>query len=117
MMHDLGLFAFTLGTLAVFLLILRRQGSNPVFPPFPEENPKYAFCEGVGANHFSRWHIRKVPDGTLKFGGGITTPSLCGHVRMTYGWDLRVKIDEHHLTHACSECVTVYRKETATDSR
>lgn len=75
-------------------------------------SPKYAFCEGIGANHFSKWHIRKIPtDEILKLGGGITTPSLCGHVKLTYGWDLSVPIDEYHLEHACRTCVEAYLTE------
>jgi hypothetical protein len=70
---------------------------------------RYSFCESTAAGSRSPWHIREVPVGEEpKLGGGITTNSLCG--RVARGWDLEVVIDEHHLGHAHSECVTEYRK-------
>jgi hypothetical protein len=43
--------------------------------------------------------------------GGVDTPSLCGHVKPERGgWDVNVKITEHHLSHACPKCVEAYRK-------
>lgn len=70
----------------------------------------FAFCETVTAGPLSPWHIRVIPDGEArKFGGGATTPALCGRV---VAWDLEVGITPHHLTHACTRCVAVYREET-----
>lgn len=71
--------------------------------------PAYAFCEPVTASGRGRWHLRKLDAAGLKPGGGITTRSLCGYVKT--GWDLEVEITEHHLGHACSACVGVYRAE------
>lgn len=72
---------------------------------------RYAFCEAVTAGSQSRWHIRPLTKVGLKLGGGVDTPSLCGHVKPPYGWDLYVKIDEeHHLPYACPECVKLYRE-------
>lgn len=77
-----------------------------------DERPEYAFCESVHATGRSPWHIRKVPDGILKLGGGITTPSLCGTIKITgfgaNGWDLNVRITDQQLTHACPRCVVEY---------
>lgn len=72
------------------------------------DRPRFTFCESVAAGSRSRWHIREIPAGEApKFGGGITTPSLCRRVER--GWDLEVVITEHHLGHACAECVDEYR--------
>ena len=68
----------------------------------------YAFCESTFATPLGKWHIRKVTEAGLKLGGGIDTPSLCGHVKE--GWDLSVPLTEHHLEHACPRCVEAYRK-------
>ena len=75
----------------------------------PGEVPEYAFCESVSAGSCGHWHIRKVQS-ALHLGGGIDTPSLCGHVKAHGGWDINVKITEHHLGHSCSECVKAYRE-------
>lgn len=82
----------------------------------PGDVPKYAFCESVAAGSCGRWHIRKVED-RLHLGGGIDTPSLCGRVNpigsergATGGWDVNVKITEHHLGHSCPDCVKAYRE-------
>jgi hypothetical protein len=109
------------------------EGFNKIFPVFIIESvleqktkkvvehlePKYAFCESVTVSGAAPWHIRELDDKGPKLGGGITTPSLCGRVRPTNdiangvrglgGWDLNVKITEHHLSHACVLCVQVYR--------
>ena len=78
----------------------------------PNEVPKYVFCESVFASGASRWHIRKVRD-MLKPSGGIDSPSLCGLVTPEKGgWDLRVRISEHHLDHACPACVREYVRAT-----
>jgi hypothetical protein len=66
----------------------------------------FSFCESVHANARSPWHIRKLTSAGKKLGGGIDTKSLCGNVDK--GWDLIVEISEHHLSHACKECVQQY---------
>lgn len=76
----------------------------------PGEKPPFTFCESVTASSASPWHIRKTTDIGPKFGGGIDTPSLCERVRAGHGWDLEVRITEHHLSHACPKCVEEYRK-------
>ena len=99
---------------------LRRPQTRPVSVQpgtyAPGEVPEYAFCESVVAGVNARWHIRKVQD-KLYLGGGINTPSLCGHVKPSGpeygalgGWDVNVKITERHLEHSCPECVEAYRK-------
>jgi hypothetical protein len=76
----------------------------------PGEVPKFAFCESVHASGTSPWHIRNVFQ-RLHLTGGVDTPSLCGHVKPEVGgWDLNVKITEHHLKHTCPRCVEMYRK-------
>jgi hypothetical protein len=69
----------------------------------------YSFCESVTANVTSPWHIRKLTAAGKKLGGGIDTESLCGLVKR--GWDLGVEITEHHLGHACKECVKLYKEQ------
>jgi len=81
----------------------------------PGENPPFTFCEGVHASSTSPWHIRKTTAAGPKFGGGIDTPSLCGHVTPpsrhgSNGWDLEVRISEKHLQHCCAKCAEEYRK-------
>jgi hypothetical protein len=85
----------------------------------PGEVPKYAFCESVFANATARWHIREIKD-KLYLTGGINSSSLCGNVKpfgpdlgAVGGWDVNVKITEHHLGHACPKCVEAYRKATS----
>lgn len=73
----------------------------------------YSFCESVAAGPRSPWHIRKLTDKGKKLGGGIDTPGLCGHPRVTYGWDLDVDINEFHLEKVtCKECLKIYRRAT-----
>lgn len=75
----------------------------------PGEVPEYAFCEAVTAGVSSPWHIRKVVS-VPKYSGGIDSSSLCGHVTPDLGgWDVKVRISEHHLGHSCKECVRLYR--------
>ncbi|MBU3935803.1 hypothetical protein KJ909_03960 [Patescibacteria group bacterium] len=76
----------------------------------PEKPPAYAFCESVAAGSQSRWHIRPLTKVGPKLGGGIDMPSLCGHVKPPQGWDLTVPVEEHHLSHACPECVVKYQE-------
>jgi hypothetical protein len=86
----------------------------------PGEVPEYSFLEGVTAGPHTKWHIRKVA-GALHLGGGIDTPSLCDQVRpigpdrgAIGGWDLNIKITEHHLGHSCPKCVELYKKAIGT---
>ena len=71
--------------------------------------PKYSFCEPVMAGPNSAWHIRELTGVGRKLGGGADTKSLCGR---EMGWDLDVELSEHHLSHACKECVEAYRGYT-----
>jgi len=64
-----------------------------------------SFCESVTASGRSPWHLRWLDKAGPKFGGGVTTPSLCGHVRKGMGWDLEVAITAQALADACSGCV------------
>jgi hypothetical protein len=73
-----------------------------------DEKPPYAYCESVHATGTSPWHIRKVTDKGLKFGGGIDTSSLCEDVKS--GWDLQVRMSETHDGHTCPKCLPIYRK-------
>ena len=75
----------------------------------PGEVPSYSFCEPVTAGANSKWHIRKVGS-RLFLSGGVDSPSLCGHVQISKGWDVNVKITERHLSHSCPKCVEEYRK-------
>jgi hypothetical protein len=64
---------------------------------------KLSFCESVAATGRGKWHLRYLTDAGPKYGGGIDTPSLCGHVKD--GWDLEVEITQFHLEHnTCEEC-------------
>jgi len=75
----------------------------------------YAFCESIHAGSNSLWHIRKY-EGALKLGGGIDTPSLCGHVKPEVGgWDI-AHIHSHWLHdpknpmgQTCPECLRQYK--------
>lgn len=64
-----------------------------------------SFCESVTATGRSPWHLRWLDAAGPKFGGGVTTSSLCGHVRKGMGWDLGVAITAHHLAAACPRCI------------
>lgn len=76
----------------------------------PTGRPPYAFCEPVWSGPLHRWHIRKIdPSVGLRLGGGIDSASLCSAVPPNQGWDLQVRITEHHLSHACPQCVAAYR--------
>lgn len=76
----------------------------------PGERPPFTLCEPVVASSRSLWCIRKTTDVGPKFGGGVDTPSLCGRVRVGQGWDLQVRITEHHLDkNTCKACLAKYR--------
>ena len=64
----------------------------------------YSFCESVTATSISPWCIRPLTAVGRKLGGGADTPSLCGRVRVGYGWDLQVPVDLK-LSRACPRCV------------
>lgn len=73
----------------------------------------YSFCESVFAASLSKWHIRKLTSVGRKPGGGIDSPSLCGHVKTGLGWDLEVGLTDFHLReNCCIECTVLYKKET-----
>jgi len=64
-------------------------------------------------------HIRRVPDEDegLKYGGGITTSSLCGYVQAQEGWDLATDIGVilrlgvfHEPRHVCRKCALKYAR-------
>lgn len=74
----------------------------------------YAFCESIHAGSLSLWHIRKLTEAGPKFGGGIDTPSLCGHV--TKGWDLKVEINLAHLKSCCPECSRLYGEKAKSEA-
>jgi len=83
----------------------------------PGEKPPFTFCEPVWASGLGLWHIRQPSDVGPKFGGGIDTPSLCGRVPVPQGWDLEVRISEHHLTkNTCAVCLEKYRELTRDES-
>lgn len=64
-----------------------------------------SFCEAVTASGRSPWHLRWLDAAGPKFGGGVTTPSLCGHVRERMGWDLEVAITAINIGIACTRCL------------
>lgn len=68
----------------------------------------YTFCESVTASGLSPWHLRQLTDTGRHLGGGVDTPSLCGQVKPPYGWDLKVELTPHHLSHVCKTCLAEY---------
>jgi hypothetical protein len=77
--------------------------------------PAYSFCESATATSISPWCLRKVtPEVGQKFGGGVDTPSFCGRVKVRFGWDLEVPINDQTLQsspigRACPTCKPLYR--------
>lgn len=100
-----GLFGAFCGTLGGYLMfIYPRKVRNS---PEPLAKDTFGYMESVSAGSRSPWHIRLIPaEETPKFGGGVTTPSLCG--RVTKGWDLKVPLSEKHDQHICKECLAAY---------
>ena len=87
-----------------------------------EETMGYVFCESVHATGTSPWHIRKLGKAGLMLGGGIDTASLCNVVKPMQdggsgGWDLRVRITDHHLQHCCRDCGEAYRRDQLAEER
>lgn len=79
----------------------------------PGEKPPFTLCEPVWASGHGLWCIRKTTEVGPKLGGGIDTASLCGRVPAHKGWDLNVRLTEHHLTHnTCKKCLELYREAT-----
>jgi hypothetical protein len=75
--------------------------------------PRYSFCESVFASGYSLWHIRELTDSGQFLGGGIDTPSLCGHVKADGGWDLAVDLTDFHLeNNTCKQCLSIYMGAT-----
>jgi hypothetical protein len=77
---------------------------------------RYSFCEAVTAGPLSPWHIRPLDDAGQKLSGGVTTASLCDHVKpfgrergAIGGWDVDVPFVERHLKGACKKCVSIFR--------
>lgn len=82
-----------------FLAALERARNEDAKP-----KPKLSFCESVAATGAGKWHLRKLTKVGPKYGGGIDTPSLCGHVKT--GWDIEVELTEHHLCKStCPACL------------
>jgi hypothetical protein len=77
----------------------RAEGITRSFGP---ADSNHAFCESMYARSGAPWHLRKLTEAGRKPGGGADTPALCGR-QVT--WDLEVPITQHHLEHACPECV------------
>jgi hypothetical protein len=99
-----------------FIVEPKEKAQNPGLEP--GENPPFTFCEPVWASGIGRWCIRKTTEKGPKFGGGIDTPSLCGHVPAGKGWDLEVRITEHHLNaNVCSACAQKYKGLVADSKR
>ncbi len=80
----------------------------------PDETPPYAFCEPVWVATSAPWCIRPInPKTGLHLTGGVDTASFCGRVKPSgekggNGWDLKVRITEHHLKHCCPKCREEY---------
>jgi hypothetical protein len=79
------------------------------------EKHKFSFCESVHACPQLCWHIRKLDKHGLKPGGGVTQSSLCGLVKVGYGWDLDVPISDFHLGRCCSDCRERFALEKASE--
>ncbi len=76
----------------------------------------YSFCEASTAGSRSRWHIRPLTEVGRKLGGGVDTPSLCGHVdRRRGGWDREPEVLYPALAGACPECREAYIKAIVFD--
>jgi len=74
-----------------------------------KKKTEYSFCESNCAGPHALWHIRELTKEGRKLGGGITTESLCGHVKERMGWDLDVPIVDFHLKHnTCKRCAVKY---------
>jgi len=94
------------GTVGGYLMFICPHKRKPVEKP-SVNRPIFAYMESIHAGGASKWHMRRLPpDGVLKLGGGITTPSLCGKV--TKGWDLAVPLSGRHERHTCEECTRIY---------
>ncbi len=72
----------------------------------------FSFCESVHAGPRSRWHVRRLTEVGKKLGGGIDTPSLCGHVKVRSGWDLNVPLNQLQLKGCtCDTCCEAVLEE------
>lgn len=69
----------------------------------------FAFCETVTAGPTTPWHIRDLGPGGVLYLSGIPLGgvAICGR---KVAWDLSVEITEHHLSHACRQCVEAFRR-------
>jgi len=94
-----------------WLKILTQGKKRPSLGLGPEDRPPFTFCEPVWVSGSGHWCIRKTTEVGLKLGGGVDTPSLCGRVEAGRGWDLAVRMTEHHLNeNACPKCLPKYRE-------
>jgi len=97
----------------------REAPSTPVKLGSLKKDPEteFFYCEGVAASGRSRWHLRPVGPKGLMLGGGIDTPSLCGHLDPQKpfggGWDIqwREKIVGQDLSSeiTCPRCLIAYK--------
>jgi len=69
-----------------------------------------SYCESVHAGPLSRWHLRWLDEAGPKFGGGITTGCLCGHVKAREGWDVNVAIDARNISETAPTCLVALAK-------
>jgi len=72
------------------------------------QNQSYSFCETATAGPLARWHIRPLTPAGRKLGGGADTQALCKRV---VAWDLTIEITNHHLTHCCPPCASIFREQ------
>ena len=63
-----------------------------------------SFCESVTATSISPWCIRPLTKNGRKCSGGVDTASLCGRVRIGFGWDIDVLVTFNHPK-ACPRCL------------
>lgn len=73
---------------------------------------KFSLCEPSCAIANGIWHIRRLTKVGQKLGGGIDTPSLCGHVKTKQGWDLETEICQELFNKRwiCKGCWEEYQK-------
>lgn len=69
-----------------------------------------SYCESVHAGGASRWHLRWLDKAGPKFGGGITTGCLCGHVKAGNGWDINAPIDWRNIRDVAPACLEALAK-------
>lgn len=83
---------------------------------------EFAFCEPVWATVTSREHIRAVVGGVVKYGGGVTEPTLCGF-DLARGWDVPSGVTEERVLRGltaecnptCRDCARVWAELTGAE--